>query len=447
MSLRLWPVLIAFCSWHVFTPGRSAAEIIPATGRDLISPQIYTSMQNWMLDKRFDGWLFTGHGRFGDIEEELLGLRGETNHRWFIFYGGMSTLRKPFLIYHPDDEHLFEGVAFYPTTYRSYDEMKQALADRVFTVARDIALNYSPRLEVSEVSQVDLGTVELLKEIGLKFRPSGSLLSFYHTRWTVDEVESHKYAAARLDSILPVALERLRDRISRGKRITDYDLARHISRNLDDLDLEEVEPVMVAVGAHTLRESHVPSKSKKERVEIGRDSVVYLEVAARRKDHEEAMFARLGWTVVVADSVPGGMKQSWNRITAAADTALALVARRIKGGKSLTGREVDEAARPLLGRDPHVLPRPLGYNLNRRGRNFGVRFDSYLFLDNREIMPGLGFTLEPGIYTKYYALRLCTNLFLEGDREVTLSAPLQRKLIPALADPALLIEAFLPPLD
>ena len=109
MSLRLWPVLIAFCSWHVFTPGRSAAEIGPAAGRDLISPQIYTSMQNWMLDKRFDGWLFTGHGGFGDIEQELLGLHGETKHRWFIFYGGMSTLRKPFLIYHPDDEHLFEA--------------------------------------------------------------------------------------------------------------------------------------------------------------------------------------------------------------------------------------------------------------------------------------------------------------------------------------------------
>ena len=106
------------------------------------------------------------------------------------------------------------------------------------------------------------------------------------------------------------------------------------------------------------------------------------------------------------------------------------------------------ASRPtLLGGNPHVLPRALGYNLNRRGRNFGVGFDNYLYLDNREIMPGLGFTLEPGIYSKHYALRLCANLFLEGDRELTLSAPLQRKLIAVLGDPALVTEAFVPPLD
>ena len=427
------------------TSARLSAEISPTDGRPLISPQIYQSMQDWMLNKRFDGWLFTGQGAFGDVEREFLGLKGETKHRWFIFYGAMATLRQPFLIYHPDDEHLFEGVLFYPTSYRSYAEMKQALTDRVFTVSRDIALNYSPNLEVSEVSQVDIGTVELLQDIGLKYRPAGSMLSFYHTRWTTDEVDSHKFAATRLDSVLPIALDRLRDRLGKGKKITDYDLAKHIDKHLKKLDLEAVEPVVVAVGGHTLEEKYIPDK--KNRVEIGRDSLVYIEVAARRRDNPQAMFARLGWTVVAADSVSTNLQSTWNYIVAAADSAVALLSHKVGTNNPLTGREVDQAARPLLGRDPNILPRPLGYNLNRLGKNFGVRFDNYLYLDNREIIPGMGFTLEPGIYGKHYALRICANLFLEGSREVTLSAPLQRKLIPALGDPNLIIEAFLPPLD
>ncbi len=439
-------VLAALCIWLALLPAASAtAEIRPDTGRELIPPPVYTDMQSWMMENRFDGWLFTGQGVFNDVESEFLGLRGKTKHRWFIFYAALATLHKPFLIYHKDDEHVFEGVAYYPTVYRSYEEMKQALKDRIFSAARDIAINYSPGLKVPEISQVDIGTVELLQEIGLRFRPAASMLSFYHTRWTVEEAESHKYAAARLDSVLPVAVERLRDRLSRNRKISDYDLARHIGKYLGKLDLELVAPVVVAAGEHTLNESYVPDK--KNRIQIARDDVIYIEVAARRKKQPEAMHARLGWTLVASETIAPGLQQAWDRIAAAADTVLALVARRIKSSIPLTGLEVDKAARPLLGGNPHVLPRALGYNLNRAGHKFGVRFDNYLYIDNREIMPGLGFTLEPGIYSKQYALRLCTNLFIEGDRELTLSAPLQRKPIAVLGSPALVTEAFLPLLD
>jgi len=44
-----------------------------------------------------------------------------------------------------------------------------------------------------------------------------------------------------------------------------------------------------------------------------------------------------------------------------------------------------------------------------------------------------GFTLEPGIYTDTYALRICANLFIDGKRQVSLSAPIQRKIIAVLA--------------
>jgi Xaa-Pro aminopeptidase len=438
-------VLAALAMFFALAPLRLGAEISPTVGRDLLAPEIYKSMQNWMLEKRFDGWIFTGQGMFDDVEAEFLGLEGKTRHRWFIFYGGMGTLRQPFLIYHPDDEPVFAGYKFYPTTYRSYAELKQALTDRVFTVARDIAINASPKMEISEISQIDIGAVELLQDLGLKLRPAGTILSFYDTRWTVEEVESHKDAAARLDSILPVALDRLREKLGRGKKITDYELAQHIEKNLRKLDLEITRPVVVAVGSRTLLEGYVPDK--KDRVEIPRDSLIYIEVSARRRGKPEAMHARLGWTVVAADSIDAGMQAAWDNIVAAADTAVALLSDRIRSSKPLTGREVDEAARPLLGRDPNVLPRPLGYNLNRRNREFGVRFDNYLNIDNRDILPGMGFTLEPGIYGKSYAMRICTDIFLEGSREVTLSAPLQRRLIPALGDPAQVVEAFLPPME
>jgi len=243
-------------------PIRLAAEISPTEGRELIAPPVYQSMQKWMLDKRFDGWLLTGQGTFDAVEGEFLGLKGQTRHRWFIFYGAMATLRQPFLIYHPDDEKVFTGVKFYPTAYRSYAELKQALTDRVFSVARDIAIDYSPRLEVSEISRIDLGTVELLQEIGLKFRPAGSMLSFY-TRagpWTRCRATN----SPRPAGLCPAGSGRIPARPAEPGQENH----RLRPRAADRKKPQKTGPGsrsagVVAVGRHTLEESHAPLKDNR----------------------------------------------------------------------------------------------------------------------------------------------------------------------------------------
>ncbi len=68
----------------------SRAEIKPAIGRDLLPAHVFNSIQNYMLEKRFDGWLFSGQGSFDDIEKDFLGLKGKTRYRWFIFIPGLA---------------------------------------------------------------------------------------------------------------------------------------------------------------------------------------------------------------------------------------------------------------------------------------------------------------------------------------------------------------------
>ncbi|HLA40596.1 MAG TPA: hypothetical protein VJ417_11385, partial [Candidatus Glassbacteria bacterium] len=286
-------------------PSNSPAEIKPNAGRDLLRPDVLSSMQRYLLEKRFDGWLFTGQGNFSDIDSEFLGLRGQTRHRWFIFYPGLATLRKPFLIYHPDDEPVFDGLSFYPVTYRSLSQMKDAIKRELFTVAKDIGLNYSPQLQLPEISEVDAGTVELLQEIGFKVRSSGTLLSFYQTRWTVTDAETHKLAAARLDSLLSLAVGYLRDRLSHGKKVADYDLAGFIRKRLKKLDLEPAGPVSVALGSNIPKESWEPDRGNRQLIK--KDTLVYLEVSAKKRKDGEAMHARLGWMLYTGESVPDSL--------------------------------------------------------------------------------------------------------------------------------------------
>ena len=412
----------------------SRAEILPTGGRELLPLPVMQGMQAYMLEKRFDGWLFTGQGRFDDLAEEFLGLKGRTIHRWFIFYPGLATLKKPFLVYHPEDEKVFSGINFYPYPYRSREQMVNRIKIEMNSFAKLICLNYSEGLNVPELSRVDAGTLELFKNSGFSLLSSGSILSFFHTRWLVRDMETHREAASRLDSILPLCMNYLREKLSKNKKVKDYDLVRFVEKRLKKLGLEQIEQPTVALQEKTLLDKYSPTK--KDARLIMRDDLLYLEIAARLRDDERSMFARFGWSLYTGEQVPDSLGRAWERIVAASEGALELLRGRIPRHRTVLGFEVDRAARGKLGGRPDILPGPVGYNLNRDQHNFGVRFDDYLAHDDREIMPGMGFTLQPGIYTDAYALRTCNNLFIDSTLEVSLAVPLQRKIIAVLAPPA-----------
>ena len=434
MTFRLAAtVLIISCLQISVTPGLT--EILPTEGRDLVKQSQMKSMQGYMWEERFDGWMFSGQGTFDDVEKEFLGLNGRTRWRWIIFYPGLASLKKPFLIYHRDDEAVFSGIKFYPVPYRSRAEMIQLIQDHLTPIAKKICLNYSHQMSVPELSRIDGGLLELLVSKGIQVISSGTILSFFNTRWRNLDTETHKQAAARLDSLRPRITAYLGERVGKGKKVTDYDLARFIRKHLKKLGLEEKTAPTVAVEENTLVERYLPEKSTARR--IAHDDLLYIEVSARLRKRPESMYARLGWSFLVAEEIPDSLQAPWASIVAAANEALVILNRHIPKEKVLRGYQVDQAARAkLLGRDAHLLPRPLGNNLNPYDHNFGVRFDNYMAYDDREIMPGMGFTLEPGIYRQdFYALRMCANLVIEGDRNIYLSAPLQQEIEAVLATP------------
>ncbi|MEA2063856.1 MAG: M24 family metallopeptidase [Gemmatimonadota bacterium] len=408
-------------------------EISPKVGRDLVPQYQLESMQGFMMERRFDGWMFSGQGAFGDIETEFLGLTGSTRWRWFIYYSGVAGAKKPYLIYHRDDEAVFSGIKFYPLPYRSRNEMFQIIHDRIYAIARLICLNYSHQLNVPEISSADAGLLEKLASMDFKVISSGSILSFFNTRWRSSDVETHKQAAAKLDSLRPLVCAHLRQRIQKGKEVTDYDLMKFIGRQLKKLGLGQVALSCVGVGDNTLIERYVPVKRSAAR-SIERDDLVYIEVSARLRKQPRSMRARLGWTFYIGEEVPEELQGQWKNIVAAADAALEILEGYIPRKLVLQGYRVDQAARARLGGQAHTPPRPLGFNLNPENHRFGVRFDDYMAHDDREIIPGMGFTLEPGLYYEgLHALRMCNNVLIQGDRSIFLSAPLQREIDAVLA--------------
>ena len=55
--------------------------------------------------------------------------------------------------------------------------------------------------------------------------------------------------------------------------------------------------------------------------------------------------------------------------------------------------------------------------------------DDYETHDERRLIPGTGFTIEPGVYTKSFGVRTEINMFI-GEREATVTGPRQMEFVP-----------------
>ena len=63
-----------------------------------------------------------------------------------------------------------------------------------------------------------------------------------------------------------------------------------------------------------------------------------------------------------------------------------------------------------------------------RVHGLGANLDDWETHDDRELVPGIGFTVEPGVYLPEFGVRLECDVHLHPDRGVVVTTPVQRDL-------------------
>ena len=109
---------------------------------------------------------------------------------------------------------------------------------------------------------------------------------------------------------------------------------------------------------------------------------------------------------------------------------IALVQSAVREGRDLRGFEVDRACRTVVdsaGFGAQFIHRT-GHSLGEEVHGNGVHMDDYETHDDRRLLPGTGFTIEPGVYTDRYGVRTEINMFV-GEREARVTGPLQQEVV------------------
>jgi Xaa-Pro dipeptidase len=142
------------------------------------------------------------------------------------------------------------------------------------------------------------------------------------------------------------------------------------------------------------------------------------------------VFADITWVGYTGGQVPDRMTQAFAAVRDARDAGIGLVQGRIRANQDVRGWEVDRAAASVLkdaGYGDRILHRT-GHSLGEAVHGNGVNMDDYETHDDRRLLTGTGFTIEPGLYFDDFGVRTEINMIVSA-REAVVTGPLQTGIV------------------
>lgn len=391
------------------------------------------------LERRsLDGWLlFDLEGR-NRVTCELLGLGDGPSRRIFLL---LRPGAKPSALAHRIELDAWDGWEGDLEAYVGWKEMEEALG-RMLGGCEVVAMEVSRRDDVPFVDQVPAGVVELIESLDVRVVSSASLITGTYAQWGDSGYEAHVRAGALLADIAEAAFERGLEAVREGACLTEHDLAEWILARIAAAGLADGAKAesglaeggtIVAAGSNSASAHYEPVAGSSALLEAGQ--VLLIDLWGKVAGDPDAVFADQTWMGVLGDEGPPGFQEAWNAVRAARDGAVELIRSRsadgaLLGGTEvplLTGAEVDREARRILeeaGFGEHIQHR-LGHGMDRALHGFGPNLDSVETRDERELVPGIGFSVEPGVYLSgRFGVRSEINVYLRADGpEVTTPRP------------------------
>ncbi len=341
-------------------------------------------------DAGADGWLLYDFRDQNPIAHELLGL-GKTTRRAFAL---VPRKGEPHLLHHAIEGSAWREWRWARSTYRDWRELASGLRDLLEGMGT-VAMEHSPGSAVPTVDRVPAGVLELVRATGVRVVSSGDLVSACHSRWSEQGLSLHRRAAGIVRSTAMAAFERARDAAAAGEPIGERTLMGWIADRLRREGVTEQVGCIVAAG-ESAADPHYEPAGEGESLAAG--SLVLIDLWGGFPDG--GIPADQTWMAVLGDEAPERWHEVWRAACAARDGALDLLCARSEAKAEVLGWEVDEAAREILrarGFGEWFVHR-LGHSIDSELHGSGPNLDHLESRDERRLIPGVGFSVEPGIY-------------------------------------------------
>jgi Xaa-Pro aminopeptidase len=383
-------------------------------------------VQRALREQDLDGWLLYEFHHINPIPVALLGL-GKTTRRAFVL---IPAEGEPVAMIHAIEASSWRQWPFGRRTYSSWREMEEQLA--ALLEERDrLAMEISPGGAVPTLDYVPAGIVGVLLELGKEIASSGDLVTQFHSVLTETQLRDHREAAEIVRDVARLAFERAADAIREGAPTTEGALSEWIVAELNGAGLVDQVSCIVAVGPKA-SDSHDARVGEGETIRRG--DLLLIDLWGARAG---SVPADQTWMAVMGASVDARTREIWEAVRDARDAAVDFLRERAAAGEEVRAFEVDDVARDRIrerGYGDFFVHRT-GHSIDTDLHGSGPNLDNLESRDDRRLLPGVAFSVEPGIYLlDEIGVRSEINVYWGPDGPLVTPTEPQRELFFMLED-------------
>src|SRR5271165_4795797 len=383
------------------------------------------AIQSALREEHLDGWLFFDHHQRDPLAYRILKLNSQrvATRRWYYFIPAHGD---PQGLVHAIESGVLAGLPGDIRKYSSWTAQVDGLY-HLLSGSHKIAMQYSPNCSIPYVSLVDGGTIELVRGAGVEIATSANLVQLFEARWTSDQLDMHLEAGRRVDRVRAEAFQKIAAALASGHTITEWDVNRFIRASFESSGLTTDHGPIVAVNAN-MSDPHYEPQPEGSR-EIHKGDAVLIDMWAKL-DRPSAVFYDITWTGYCGATPPSALQNIFDVVTNARDRAIQRVQTAIPRGEVIHGFDVDDAARTYIkdqGFGDYFVHRT-GHSIGEEVHGTGANMDNLETHDERRIIAGTCFSVEPGVYLPQFGIRSEVNVYV-GATEALVTGQVQHELV------------------
>ena len=385
-------------------------------------------IQKALTEQQIDGWLLYDFRGSNPIARSVIGFDESQigTRRWFFL---IPRQGEPVGILHVIEPHTLRGVPGVRVLYRSWKELEAVLKTQLAGMKR-VAMEYSPGAAIPYVSRVDAGTIEMVRAAaGVEVVSSADLVQTFESRWTPEQKALHDRAARDTLLAKDEAFALIKERLRNALPVTEHEVQQFIQARFDARGLTTHHPCIVAVNDHA-SDPHFETGPGPGNREIKKGDLVLIDLWAKVANDPRAVYYDATWMAFCGLDVPARVTEVWEAVKGARDAAVEFVMKAVASRRTIHGYEVDDVSRGYIekrGFGEYFLHRT-GHSIGYEVHGNGVNIDNLETRDQRKIVAGVCFSIEPGIYLPEFGVRSEIDMYV-GEEAAEVTGDIQRELL------------------
>jgi Xaa-Pro aminopeptidase len=366
----------------------------PPTTREtpLLNPATLPAIQVALATAGVDGWLLYDFRGTNPIARVMVGLEGMGSRRIFAW---VPTRGTPVGLSHAIEQLDWAQwpAAWERRVYAAWRTLESDVASLV--AGKRVAMEYSPGDAVPVVDRIPAGILEMVRAAGATVVTSADLVSRFFAVWSADGLASHKRAAEHLARIAHQAFARAGSAARTTQPMAEHELMEWMRAEFAAAGLGTDHGPNVSATENAANPHYEPSASAPRLLREG--DTVLIDLWATEP---AGIYADQTWMASIG-TPSARLLEVWTAVRDARDAALALLTSRIESGTPVRGAEADDAARGVIEKAGfgEYFTHRTGHSIDARAlHGSGPNLDNLETREERVLIPGVGFSVEPGVY-------------------------------------------------